>query len=174
MKKLLILLITLTFATGYAQDTKKKKKERIYSYTASNGVTYSEGDTIVLNRGSGDNARFVYVGTRGRGKGYLSGSEGSGYRLKVARMIETYKSNYRGVDFLLFNKMKIPFDLDIENAIASCEITPCEQQSNEVVVLEKQDDKYDKLAKIKRLFDEGVLTQEEYDDEKKTILKSEN
>lgn len=174
MKKILILLMALSFVTGLAQNEKKKKKERIFSYTASNGVTYSEGDTIVLSRGSGENGRFVYVGTRNRGKGYLDGSEGTGYRLKVARMIKSNRANYRGVDFILFNKFKIPFDLDIENAIASCEITPCEEQSAQVVVQEKEDDKYDKLAKLKKLLDEGVLTQEEYEAEKKKILEAEN
>ncbi len=35
----------------------------------------------------------------------------------------------------------------------------------------KQDDKYDKLAKIKKLLDDGVLTQEEYENEKRIILR---
>ena len=35
----------------------------------------------------------------------------------------------------------------------------------------KQDDKYDQLAKIKKLLDNGVLTQEEFENEKRKILK---
>lgn len=163
--KNIILFLFLMVTVGV---TSQKKKERIYSYTASNGVTYKEGDTIVLNRGSGNNDQFVYVGTRGRGNGYLNGRQGAGYRLKIARMIKTNKVNYKGVDFILYNRMKIPFDLDIENAIKSCEVTPCSENIGTTIVQES--DKYDKLSKIKKLKDEGILTNEEYESEKKKIL----
>lgn len=37
-------------------------------------------------------------------------------------------------------------------------------------VVTKESDKYDQLTKIKKLLDEGVLTQEEFEEEKKKIL----
>lgn len=35
----------------------------------------------------------------------------------------------------------------------------------------KQDDKYDQLSKIKKLLDDGILTQEEFENEKRKILQ---
>lgn len=42
-------------------------------------------------------------------------------------------------------------------------------KNNSVIVTEE--DKYDKLKKLKKLLDDGVLTQEEFETEKKKILK---
>ena len=55
----------------------------------------------------------------------------------------------------------------IEDAIASCEVLPCNDQ-NEATA--KEDYKYDKLKKLKSLLDEGVLTQQEFDSERKKVL----
>ena len=42
---------------------------------------------------------------------------------------------------------------------------------NKPNMTEKSIDKYDKLSKIKKLLDEGILTQQEFEEEKKKILK---
>ena len=62
----------------------------------------------------------------------------------------------------------INYTLDIEGAISSCEIKNCIKDRKDISL----NDKYDKLAKIKKLFDEGILTKEEYESEKKKILKN--
>ncbi len=43
-------------------------------------------------------------------------------------------------------------------------------QNNNVINIHNSSDKYDKLTKIKKLLDDGVLTQEEFETEKKKIL----
>jgi len=55
--------------------------------------------------------------------------------------------------------------IDIELAIHNCEIVDCEPSTSTQVI-----DKYDKLRKIKKLYDEGVLTEQEFLKEKKKIL----
>lgn len=45
-----------------------------------------------------------------------------------------------------------------------------ENVNNNVTNIYNSSDKYDKLAKIKKLLDQGVLSQEEFDNEKKKIL----
>lgn len=42
---------------------------------------------------------------------------------------------------------------------------------NDANIVVQSNDKYDKLAKIKKLLDEGVITQEEFENEKRNILQ---
>ena len=48
-----------------------------------------------------------------------------------------------------------------------------EVENNTIGDLNKQDDKYEKIAKLKTLLDDNAITQEEYDSEKKKILEEE-
>ena len=48
-----------------------------------------------------------------------------------------------------------------------------EVENNTIGELNKQDDKYEKIAKLKTLLDDNAITQEEYDSEKKKILEEE-
>ena len=45
------------------------------------------------------------------------------------------------------------------------------KNNSNIYNISKQDDKYDKLAKIKKLLDDGVLSQEEFEQEKRKILQ---
>lgn len=45
------------------------------------------------------------------------------------------------------------------------------KNNGNVYNINKQEDKYDQLAKIKKLLDDGVLSQEEFENEKKRILQ---
>jgi hypothetical protein len=51
------------------------------------------------------------------------------------------------------------------DAIATCEIKGVEPKATVI----SQSDKFDKLKKLKELLNDGTLTQEEYDAEKKRI-----
>lgn len=75
---------------------------------------------------------------------------------------------YKGVYFTVGGGNITNYTLDIENAIATCEVENCIEEKNE---RNSSVDKYDQLKKLKELFDEGILTQEEYDAEKKKILE---
>ena len=62
-----------------------------------------------------------------------------------------------------YNKQAEEIKQYIENHIAN------KEKNNSMEII--QEDKYDKLAKLKKLLDEGVLTQEEFELEKEKILK---
>ena len=57
--------------------------------------------------------------------------------------------------------------MQIEEAIATCEVVPCSDE----MPAEASDD-VQRLREFKQLLDEGIITQEEFDKEKKEILDS--
>ena len=165
MKKITLLLL---FLTAFANA------QRLDEYTASNGITYKEGDEIELNRGSGDNGRFVYVTIGGwavSSNAYANQLPASNANINVVvKKIKKYDTKrLKAVIFTVGGGNITNYILDIENAIAACEITPCDSEDKNNA---SASDKYDKLAKIKKLFDEGVLSEDEYEAEKKKILES--
>jgi len=162
----LIFLITLVPALSIAQ----KKMEKLESYTASNEITYKIGDQITLNRGSGINGNFVYVTMGGwamsaNAEDNQLPAANAGLIITIKKIIKYNLKTQQGIRFTVGGGNITNYMLDIENAIATCEITPCAEGTPEA-----QESKYDKLREIKKLLDEGILTQEEYEAEKKKIL----
>lgn len=162
MKYILPLFILFISTSIFAQD----------SYTASNGVTYTEGDTIKLGLGSGLNGQFVHL--KIGGWAVFAGAEstvGTGYSNTGVVLKKIKHKKIKGVKKPVFTVGAgdiTNYRLDIESAIQTCEVIPC-NSSKKVVKVEKTG-KYDKLAKIKKLLDQGILTQEEYEIEKDKIL----
>tara|TARA_R110002051_G_scaffold224048_1_gene287242 strand:- start:3966 stop:4445 length:480 start_codon:yes stop_codon:yes gene_type:complete len=153
----IILLLTLSLSV---------KSQTLKEYKASNGLTYKKKDTIVMSEGSGYDDTYKYLWIRGGGKINTVAYQG----IKVViKKIKRFKN--RGTEKVLFSiggGNIINYTLDIEGAISSCEIKNCIKDRKDISL----NDKYDKLAKIKKLFDEGILTKEEYESEKKKILKN--
>lgn len=172
MKKLLLLSFVL-FAISNLQA--QKKIEKLDDYKASNGITYKVGDEIKLGRGSDTNGRFVYVNMGGWGAAMSGnpeqnwlGAANAGLLVTIKKIKKYNYKRYKGVYFTVGGGNITNYTIDIENAIATCEIENCNQEDNSSTAAT---DKYDKLAKVKKLFDDGVLTKEEYETEKEKILK---
>ncbi|MBO2546124.1 SHOCT domain-containing protein [Salegentibacter sp. BDJ18] len=162
MKKLFTLLLILLFTTTYAQ--------RLDSYEASNGIVYKPGDTVQLGMGSGMQGSFVHLQLGGWAAG-SSTQIGANYSNLGVVIKKIKKGKLKGIEkvyFVVGGGNITNYNLMIEEAIQSCEVTPCPNQSTNSV---SSEDKYDKLAKIKKLFDDGVLTEEEFEAEKAKILK---
>lgn len=158
----MLLLLLAIFSYGNAQ-------EKINEYTASNKVTYKEGDMITLGRGSGIQGTFVYLKIAGWMAGGTTqiGSAYAGLNVEIKK-IKKYK--FKGAEKTVFTVGGgniTNYSLEIEEAIGSCEIKDCNKQSPVTI---SETDKYDKLKKLKVLFDDGTLTKEEYDLEKKKLL----
>lgn len=169
---ILVVSVFLLFSVQIqAQNTVKKLKE----FTASNGITYKIGDKIQLGRGSGTNGKFVYVSVGGMGmssnpdKNRL-GSANTGLLVTVKKIKKYDYKRYKGVYFTVGGGNITNYNLDIENAIATCEIKDCKNENDST---QSVPDKYDRIKKAKKLFDEGILTKEEYEAEKKKILSEE-
>lgn len=142
-------------------------------YTASNGVTYHIGDKIELGRGSGINGKFNYLKVGGWG-GALGGSEqiGSGYSgQKVILKSILYENNkrrdYTKVWMQVGGGNITNYSLEIEQAIQSCEVVPCKANQQ---ISANTIDVADELMKLKKLLDEGILTKEEFDSQKRKLL----
>jgi hypothetical protein len=161
MKKI-ILLILLISSFANAQ-------QRIKEYKASNQVVYKEGDTITLGRGSGFNGNFVFVQISGWAVGVTPQGIGSAYSglnviIKKIKQV-TFKGAVK-TGFIVGGGNITNYLLLIEDAIATCEIKDCVEPKATVI---SQSDKFDKLKKLKELLNDGTLTQEEYDAEKKKL-----
>ncbi|TDN80361.1 putative oligomerization/nucleic acid binding protein [Salegentibacter sp. 24] len=174
---LIVLISILSLYSIQAQ----KRVQKLDEYTASNGITYEVGDEIKLGRGSDTDGRFVYVNMAGWGAALTAtnnakynaeqnrlGSTNSGLIVTVKKIKEYNKKRFKGVIFTVGGGNITNYTLDIENAIATCEIDDCSEENE---TAPSSTDKYDQLAKLKELFDSGVLTEEEFESEKKKILE---
>jgi len=157
------------FVSVNAQNVKK-----LNEYKASNGITYKIGDEIKLGKGSNDNGNFVYVTMGGwalaSGEAASLGAGNAGLLVKIKKIKKYNYKHYKGVYFTVGGGNITNYNLDIENAIATGEV---QNSRNKHLAQEKNVthyNKYDELEKIKKLFDQGVLTKEEYETEKQKIL----
>ncbi|TGV01490.1 SHOCT domain-containing protein [Flavivirga rizhaonensis] len=202
MKKLLLLIfLTTTICIGQSKEERqaildakkngtynKKKDNKIVNetYAASNGVVYHVGDTITLGRGSSPNGDFNYLQMGGfyNTLSVLNGeyddiasSIGRNYSGLNVEIKKIKEINFKGASKVIFvvgGGNITNYNLMIEDAISTCEIKNCSDTYNKPqIVYQKQEDKYDKLKKVKELLDTGVLTQEEFENEKKKLLESE-
>ena len=167
MKKIIVLIFCALTMSVFSQ----RKVEKLKEYTASNGVTYKIGDKITLNKGSNFNGSFNYVQIGGWGMSMNAEanklpSTNNGLIVTVKKIKKIKRNVFKGVVFTVDGGNISNYLLIIEDAIKSCEITPCDKTTKVVV----KESKYDKLKKLKELLDTNVLTQEEFESEKKKIL----
>lgn len=153
-------------------SVKAQNAEQLEEFTASNGITYKIGDQIKLARGSDTNGKFVYVNIGG----WAISSNSEANRLPAAnagrivtlKKIKKYDSKrYKSIIFIIGGGNITNYTMDIENAIATCEIENCKKDSGSA---QAKSDKYDQLKKLKDLHDNGTLSEDEYSIEKKKLL----
>lgn len=112
--------------------------QTITSYQASNGITYHIGDTITLNKGSYPDGMFRYIQTKGAlaslidSDGDTRVSQNSENAKTFLKKIKTVKNKLTFETETFFTlstpgNVKILLSCDIEKAIETCEITPCNQ-----------------------------------------------
>lgn len=175
MKSLLLLVImTSLFISVDAQNI-----IQLEEYTASNGITYKIDDEIKLGRGSNDNGKFIYVTMGGwalaSGEVTPLGAANAGLIVTVKKIKKYDYKRYKGIYFTVGGGNITNYNLDIENAILTCEIHDCKKAKVEENKVEKtsndSSDMYEKLKKFKELYDQGILTKEEFDNEKKYLLE---
>ena len=167
MKKLITLLLLFCSINMYSQKT----------YSASNGITYTEGDTIMLGMGSMPNGDFKWLQMGGwaaamsynsnAGSSQFNIGKGYANTAVILKKIKSYKT--KGIQkcyFIVGGGNITNYYLYIEEAIETCEVK-CKPSSKSNNI---QPDKYDQLKKIKELFDNGVITSEEYEKEKQKLL----
>lgn len=160
----LFLIPLFTFAQG----------DRLTEYQASNGITYKEGDIIKLARGSSPTGDFVYLTMGGWAVSANPAQNviGKGYSNLAVDVKKIRKYKMKGVEKIIFTVGGgniTNYLLDIEGAIAECEIQDCNKNESENGT--SSQDPLEKLKKLKELLDMGAITQEEFEVQKAKILK---
>lgn len=149
------------------------------SYTAANGKTYRVGDVVKMGRGSGANGDFIFLTMGGYGailtydsrkpSGQLNISAGyAGLGVNIKK-IKRYK--FKGISkvyFVVGGGNITNYLLDIEQAIATCEVEDCTPKNSGQIV--QQLSPADEILKFKSLLDQGIITQEEFDKKKQELL----
>ena len=169
IRKITLLIIALlAFNLSQAQS----KIEKLNEYIAPNGITYKIGDKIKLGRGSDTNGKFVYVSVGGWAisadpEENRLGAGNAGLIVTIKKINKNTSKRFNRVFFTVGGGNITNYFLDIDYAIAACEIEDCKTNKEET---QTSSDKYDKLQKLKKLLDDGVLSEVEYQAEKKKIL----
>ena len=161
MKKSIVLLLLISGILNAQENLKE--------YTASNGITYKIGDRIKLGKGIGGQGTFVYL----KMAGWMAGTDtqiGSAYAGLNVDLKKIKKYKFKGAEKIIFTVgggNLTNYSLEIEEAISVCEIIDCNGKPVDTII---ESDKYDKLNKLKILLDNGTLTKEEFEIEKKKLL----
>lgn len=152
--------------------------QRIDEYKAENGITYHERDTIKLGRGSAPNGGFLYLRLGGFAAVMNHNPHGGQDQFNIDRKyantavilkkIHQYKvKGSKKIFFTVGIGAMSNLNLQIEEAIQTCEVFPCTSQQLGTPL----EDKYDKIKKLKILLDSGAITQAEFDLQKKALLE---
>lgn len=149
--------------------------QKIKDYRAANGVTYSIGDTVRLGRGSANNGDFLYLQMGGWAAlaSYNSSKNadqfniGRGYANTAVIVKKIAKTKIKGIEKAVFTVGGgniTNYLLSIDDAVQACEVLPCSDLSK------TNNSVADELTKLKKLLDDGAITQAEYDAQKKKLL----
>jgi hypothetical protein len=169
-----LLLISCILVTLHAQS------QKIKSYSASNGVIYHENDTLKIGRGSMPNGDFKYIEMGGWGAIASYSSEKGSSQFNVSKSYSGFNMIIKKIkEYELKGGKKIIFTVGagnitnyvvyIENAIATCEVEPC-NDGKPTVTKAAPVDPADELKKYFDLKERGAITQAEYDSIKNKLL----
>jgi hypothetical protein len=168
MKRILLVIMCLACYSAFAQTLKEFK--------APNGKTYHPGDTIVIGVGSMPDGNFKYIQVNPP-LFAPPNRNGMNARKDVSMSTATIKkiSSERqmgGTDKVIFtikNGGIVNYNVWILEALSACEVTPC-AGANAANSTRGSSSVADELIKLKKLLDEGALTKDEYNAQKKKLL----
>ena len=180
----------ICFAISYSQNTDLPKIIKDTLFTSC-GYKIVEDENVKIGSGSmpdGDfkyirinsSSLFAYNSTSGNNTGTNQansfGRGNSGHSYKVSKVEERGNKKHGYVYYIKISTGLIKYEVDVENAIASGELSvPAEFKqkpaSSTVVEIKQQFSVADELAKLKKLYSDSVLTKEEYESQKKKILE---
>ena len=196
MKKLLtvLTLIIVSFnAFSQSNDSTLPKLIEDTLFTTS-GYKIIVGQYINIGTGSTPDGDFKFIRRNSTGFGTMMSTSDnnsynkselslprnmSGHRGKVVK-IATRGDEEIGITYeplITFGSGR--YEIDVDNAIASNEIIvpeefrPKPKMTTTVVEVKQQISVADELIKLKKLLDDGVLTKDEFDSQKKKLLEKE-
>lgn len=194
IKKILTAFtFSLIYSIAFSQDKDDKLPKLVEDtlFTTS-GYKIIVGQDVNLGTGSTPDGDFKFIRRNSTGFGTMmlmtdnhsyNKSQLSlprnmaGHKGKVIKIVTrgTNKTGKTYEPLVTFGSGR--YEIDVENAIASGEIVvpdefkPKSKISTAVVEVKQQVSIADELAKLKKLYDDGVLTKEEYEAQKKKLLE---
>ncbi|MCC7400182.1 MAG: SHOCT domain-containing protein [Chitinophagaceae bacterium] len=185
MKKAFLFLLTLlSIIKSYSQNS-DNSLPRIAGDTlfTTSGYKIIEGQDLKLGTGSLPDGDFKYITisstswlTAGSTKQEAVGRKWNGHLFKVKKFRKE-GTKKRGFTYYLVlgGGNIVNYECDIESAIASGEVVIPEEYrpkpKETVIEVKQQVSVADELIKLKKLYDDGVLTKEEYEAQKKKLLE---
>jgi hypothetical protein len=179
MKKILFLSILCFFAAfSYCQTKAVPRIENDTLYTTS-GYKISIGQEIKIGVGTKDNGDFKFITAarsllampNQRSPSLRSSANGHTATVKKIKAEGNSKNGY--VYYIIIGVGEpINYACDIESAIAAGEIVVPEQYKlkAKATATTQPFSVADELAKLKKLYDDSVITKEEYEAQKKKLL----
>lgn len=167
------------------QDSEGLGNSDVYkdSYKASNGINYKVGDTIKLGKGANPNGSFRWLQVGGWGA-ILMATSSSNYKDDdrnigksyaglnvILKKIHRYK--FKGATTIVFSVGGgniTNYDLNIEQAIDDCEVVPCKSNQQNNIQVVNEISVADEILKLKKLLDDNIITQSEFDKQKEKLL----
>jgi hypothetical protein len=182
MKYLLSMLLLVSTAVFAQEDPNGKVDTSPDSIVHKSGFVFKDGTKVKLGLGSLPDGNFKYI--RANNGGGMISIGGSGSSILTSRYSglngEVSKVQRRGsrklgyVDYAIL-KLGLPerYEVDINSAIAVGEIVLPEQYTTKAAKPSSGApvSLADELAKLKKLLDDGILTKEEFDAQKKKLLE---
>ena len=194
MKKILTALtFSLIFLNAFSQD-KDSTLPKLVDDTlfTTSGYKIVVGQDINLGTGSTPDGDFKFIRRNSSGFGTMmvmtdnnsyNKSQLSlprnmaGHKRKVVKIVTRGNKKIGKTYEPLITFGSGRYEIDVDNAIASGEIVvpdefkPKPKVTTTVVEVKQQVSVADELIKLKKLFDDGVLTKEEYEAQKKKLLE---
>lgn len=189
MKTLILAFASFfTFAVVHAQDALPKiENDTLYTTV---GYKIGKGQVITIGKGSTPDGEFLYIrrntkaaislnnpGMSHNGENVMTNSfpkrqYGQTFEVKKLRKDGNRK---RGYNYMaIINSGPTKYEIDVENAIASGELKVPDgyrPKTTGVIEASQGSSVADELRKVKKLYDDGILTKEEYEAQKKKLLE---
>lgn len=174
MKKTNLILLTLLVAyfSSYSQHGRKFIKGPI---TIFDTLKVDKGDIIQLGQGSNANKNFIYV------HDFENETAPNTYANKKFEILQlkVTEDKINGKEYYaIFLGDLFRYEIDLTNAIKFGEIIAInnvkinQPGTQSVNVIQPKQSVADELLKLKKLYDAGVLTKDEYEAQKKKLLES--
>ncbi len=181
--------VLLNANISVAQNSDLPKLENDTLYTSS-GYTITVNQTLKIGTGSTPDGDFKFIRRNSTGFGTLISTTDNNAYNKSQFSLPRNMAGHKGtvVKIVKRGSKKIGFtfeplvtfgsgryEIDVENAIAYGELVVPEEykpkSKNNIIEIKNGISTADELLKLKKLKDDGILTQEEFDAQKKKLLE---